>query len=64
MDIYLESSQDLKSGDHFVMDGQMYRVVYGVGDGIVCQGIDWNSNIDTVELKYGSIKRLMTSEDF
>jgi hypothetical protein len=64
MDIYLESNQDLKYGDHFVIDGQMYRVVYGVGDGLVCQGIDWDTGIEPVQLQYGSIRRVMTSEDF
>lgn len=64
MDIYLESSQDLRYGDHFVIDGQMYRVVYGVGDGLVCQGIDWDDKIQPVELDYDSVKRIMTPEVF
>lgn len=64
MDIYLESSQNLRSGDHFIIDGQMYRVVYGVGDGVVCQGINWNDDVEPVELNHGCIKRIMTSEDF
>lgn len=64
MDLYIELNQDLRSGDCFVIDGQMYRVIYGVGDGVVCQGIDWDDRIQPVELKHDSVRRFMTSEDF